>query len=498
MRASHWGSWMCLGLAVWGCGGSQEGETPLAAEQTREVNAQACPVGVASRVKVVHPPGPTTYATLNELTDVQGKLYFTTLSGPSNNTGATLWSSDGTEAGTVRVRAFGESISRLEELVAVGNKLFFQFYEPNTDTEQLWASEGTSGTTRFVKAFTSDVYIDSMIHPTTVNGRLLFFHPIAETETEPFRVELWRSDGTDVGTRRVGNFSEYIAGFNLPEPLLAGNALLFIRIQDSGTSLWRTDGTVAGTRSLMQLDAGRASLHEVGRAGSLGLFTLYDFPNYEFWKTDGTEAGTVRLESFGHSVRLLGVLDGGVYLSSVEEATQRVSIHRLSLNGGEKTRVTTLPNNDTGLYTYVQRATVSGGRIYFSVAFVGEGSEPERVELWALQGASSASRPTRLFSSLSRGDVFTSSPLFATGEGPVLFTGSSTGLSAEPWFTRGTVATTGQLADIGPGLTGSATQEFVRVGSRVYFPATDDTGLPQLWSVPASFTCPAGLSQTQE
>ncbi|MCY1044705.1 hypothetical protein OV208_25535 [Corallococcus sp. bb12-1] len=462
-----------------------------------EVSAQACPPGVASRVGVIHPPGASPGSKLMDLTDVQGTVYFT--SNLSENNGVALWRSDGTEAGTLQLKQFPYAIHQLTNLVAVNDKLFFQFYEPNSETEQVWFSDKATRVTRFLKGFASDLTQLELRHATAVNGRLVFFRLVWRRQDEVERVELWSSDGTDVGTTRLRDFEESVSGFNLRESLTVGNALLFFRSQAKvGTTLWRTDGTSAGTTAVKSLDSGPVIIEELGRAGDVGLFVLGDFPNYEVWKTDGTEAGTSRLETFGRRVRIIGALGGYVFLASVDAVAKQVQIHRVSLDGGKKTLVSVLPQDTPALTPSVQRTAVSGTTLYLSVAQYGTSNLPTRVDLWALPERPEANRLRRLFSSLDRRDYSRFAPLFPTGDGALFFTGSSTGMNTEPWFTRGTVATTGQIADIGPGAAGSGTEDFTRSGLRIYFPARDDTGLEQLWSVPASFICPPGLSETAE
>ncbi|NOK33732.1 hypothetical protein HMI49_11035 [Corallococcus exercitus] len=483
MRVRNWGALVGLGLTLAGCGGVPE------QEDSRRVEAQACPPGVASRVRVVIPPSAPLGSEVTNLTDVQGTLFFAT---QLRDGSAVLWRSNGTEAGTVQVRAFAAEplvYPRLSDMVAVGSRVFFLLNTVATGTE-LWVSDGTSAGTRLVEDITPGAAGSALFDLTEVNGRLVFFRQTAPTPTEPSRTELWRSDGTAGGTLRVRNFgADAGLAFNT---LKVGGALLFFLAQDTGTTLWRTDGMLAGTTAVKRLDAGLTFILDVGYAGSQGLFLLLDGPNYEVWRTNGTEAGTARLDAFGHYTRLLGALGNNVYVWSEQAATRRLKIDRLSLAGGGKALVTTLPNPyaDQEFATpYVQTSAVSGNALYFSMAISSPGPSPLDVSLWVTNGTAAGTRD--LFRQLSRSDEY-ASPIFATGTGQVLFAGSPEGGTTEPWFTRGTVATTGQLADVQPGPGGSSPDGFTRSGSRVYFSAVDDTLRPQLWSVPASFTCPPG------
>lgn len=169
MRARSGCALVWLGLA--GCGGLS-GETV----ETREVTAQACPAGVASRVKVVVPPG--SGSSVNGpypeyLVDVQGELYFATNLFDGS---AVLWRSNGTEAGTVQVKSFPPAsvgVPRMTGLVPVGNKVFFQFDNPGTGRE-LWISNGTGAGTHLVKDVTPGPADTRFAFAAAQRGRLIF------------------------------------------------------------------------------------------------------------------------------------------------------------------------------------------------------------------------------------------------------------------------------------------------------------------------------------
>ncbi|RKH03779.1 hypothetical protein [Corallococcus carmarthensis] len=485
MGVRNWGVVAWLGLAA--CGGGPEEEavsTALEALDSREVEALACPAGVASRVKVVLPPEAHPFSSMNGLTDVQGTLYFAT---HRPDTGPALWRSNGTQAGTVPVRTFPLEYDGPSAPVAVGSRLFFHVYAPDTGTE-LWLSDGTASGTRLVEDITPGPDSSSLTNAAEVNGRLVFFRHLPEAPTE-----LWRSDGTAAGTLRVrvvsGAEGVYFGG-----TAKVGNALLFFRREASGLHLWRTDGMLAGTVSVKQVGGTSVALGQVTQAGNLGLFIIRNGVNHQVWKTDGTAAGTVLLDAFGRSVNILGVLGSRVYLASVEPNSRQMRIQSLLLSGGGKASVATLPKYSADASPYLGNTATSAGSIYFAVGQGGDGPAPLAVELWATDGTAGGTR--KLFQSLSRHDEY-ASPVFATGGGLVLFSGSPDGDYLDGWFTRGTVATTGRFAATGPGTPLSWPDDFARVGNRVYFSAFDDTERQQLWSLPASFTCPPGLSEAR-
>ncbi|NVJ20888.1 hypothetical protein HUW62_06630 [Myxococcus sp. AM011] len=496
MRARH--GWALLALGLAGCGVSPGTEGMPPGADGRDVKQWACPSGVASRLKVITPPGtgPVIISGqllgTDQLVNANGVLYFGT---NFYDGSAVLWRTDGTSSGTTRVRTFPPSMRgppRLGGLVAVGDQVFFELDDTATGNE-LWVSDGTERGTRLVKELAPGMDGVSLQHLTSLNGLLVFVRNVSLPAPTFMRREVWRSDGTDAGTFRVAVLpSDVEVRFT---SLKVGAALhLFLSSEPHGTTLWRTDGTSAGTFAVKKLDARSTYVHHVAQAGNLGLFVLDDGPNDEVWTTDGTTAGTVRLESFGRSTSLLGVLDSSVYLATQSTDTKRLHVERVSLSGGGKTRITTLPNlyaNLPDATPYLQRTTSSGGRLYFSMAIGGSGPAPRDVSLWATDGTTAGTQ--LLHHPLDLSDDSNSS-LFATGDGSVFFSASKDGLFTEPWFTRGTPATTGQLADINPGTWGSSPDGFARLGSRVYFFASDETGEYQLWSTPSGIHCPPGAA----
>ena len=84
--------------------------------------------------------------------DVGGTVFFVA----SDNSFAhdELWKTDGTPAGTVRVKDFGaltwEGV-QLSDLTAVGGRLFFSAPDVGGGNQELWTSDGTEAGTHRVK-----------------------------------------------------------------------------------------------------------------------------------------------------------------------------------------------------------------------------------------------------------------------------------------------------------------------------------------------------------
>lgn len=153
---------------------------------------------------------------------------------------------------------------------------------------ELWRSDGTEAGTRMVADLCSGICSSNPTDLTVAGGVLYFlandgFHGPA----------LWKSDGTEEGTAPI-------KGLELRTDLqltVAGNLLFFAAAtEDTGTELWRTDGTPAGTIPLGDLYAGTGGSNPIllGAVGATCFFSAVDLSHgRELWKSDGTPAGTV-------------------------------------------------------------------------------------------------------------------------------------------------------------------------------------------------------------
>jgi ELWxxDGT repeat protein len=255
----------------------------------------------------------------NQLVVFAGKLFFGLSPNDDGSYDDTLWSSDGTEDGTVVV-ADGSVAMRF---VVFDDKLFFSGDDGVSGTE-LWVTDGTAEGTALVKDIAAGTSSSSFYsgpngsYPSnfTLVGNTLFF-------TANDRVngsELWKTDGTANGTVLVKNIAAgtwqqsswdengepieiTLPRDSYPYSLTAlGNTLVFVADDGvNGRELWKSDGTENGTVLVKDLLTGRNS-SDVPRSSSPNDLTPYDGAVFfianrdELWKTDGTEAGTTKVK----------------------------------------------------------------------------------------------------------------------------------------------------------------------------------------------------------
>lgn len=224
------------------------------------------------------------FTSVNGLTAAGGKLFFIA----HNNDGTeALWATDGQFSGVVKTfpptAAPGVSAPPLAvgTIVAVGSRVFFTEADP-TSPPALWESDGTSAGTKLVKSFPNAQSLFQVLYNPTAVGGKLFFTRNAASPSDGFR--LWVSDGTAKGTKNLSPFAlppthAYFAVGNVPPQsavkLAAYRGVLYYANDDPlhGVELWRSDGTVAGTKRLADINPGAGSSFPSNLAVSGG--TLY-------------------------------------------------------------------------------------------------------------------------------------------------------------------------------------------------------------------------------
>ena len=252
-----------------------------------------------------------------ELAAFDGKLYFTAyVQQADGQSGYGLWKTDGTAAGTVKVRGSnpGDHFTfNPRHLVAAGNRLQFEV------SNILWQSNGTAGGTKPTRdLLASQTYDDLYLEPQAgmvAVGSTFYFVPtsayVPGNGTFGYvnaGFELWKSNGTLGGTVRVKDIwpddgDPYNHASN-PRDLTVVNNLVFFTADDGvhGRALWKSDGTAAGTVMVKDLVPDGGYDYDAYRnftaVGGKLLFTLHDSVTgaWSLWSSDGTEAGTVMVK----------------------------------------------------------------------------------------------------------------------------------------------------------------------------------------------------------
>jgi ELWxxDGT repeat protein len=164
------------------------------------------------------------------LTDVNGTLFFTA----QDNSGyRELFKTDGTAGGTVEL-TFGGRLSNFGNLVNLGGKLFFSASDSVLGYNALWTSDGTvAGTHPFAQGSGNVAIYNPTGSAQALVGNKLFFEGYDPANNQ---YDLWVSDGTSAGTHPVvpGTTASQLTGSNLAQ-FTNVSGTLFFQSYESGT-----------------------------------------------------------------------------------------------------------------------------------------------------------------------------------------------------------------------------------------------------------------------
>jgi ELWxxDGT repeat protein len=406
---------------------------------------------------------------------------------------AYLWRTDGTAAGTVRLATFGDAIPRA--VAAVGSKVFFAAY---ADTgEELWVSDGTRAGTRPLTSFGPlwpfGGYGGGPAWLFPVEGGVAF-----PADTDRHGREIWRSDGTPEGTRRLTEFAvrdPFQGDFEFPPALVElrgrllvaafdgtgwslwvadgrsmtrlhtclggcadrsstppalvthGNRALFVAGAGQGQELWRTDGTAAGTHKLLDACAGTGPCASTivlapWRLDGREVFKVAGEGGDQLWTTDGTSVGTRRLFHLPPGTKV-GALP--VDLGAPGSPGSKIAFGAADKDGmelwmsedGQERQVANLASDAAG--SSLSMLTASGSQLIFQAGSA----------LW--QSAGTAATTSPLLASFSPEASCNSagcSPLLAAADGWLAVVQRGSGGAEELWRTDGTAAGTFRLLTV--------------------------------------------------
>jgi ELWxxDGT repeat protein len=174
--------------------------------------------------------------------ELGGKIYFDR---SPNGLDSTLWVTDLTAAGTRSLGPVsGEPGFRTSRLFVAGQKIFVSGRSDRGNG--LWATDGRPGGARLLGRFSLEFSTNIAPVPTAFSGKLFFRTSGTGPNPDLSGAELWVSNGTVAGTRRVQDPSG--APILDPRALVVFAHQLICSAAQSG--FWGTNGTPAGTAQL--------------------------------------------------------------------------------------------------------------------------------------------------------------------------------------------------------------------------------------------------------
>lgn len=253
-----------------------------------------------------------------------------------------LWKSDTTEEGTRLVSlSLENNVSQYHNLISIKNEIYFNVYTPLYIPE-LWKTDGTE---------TGTVKVSSSASLTIDMNTSVYFTLNVENN-----YGLWR-DNSD-GVVLVKTFDTYIESM-----VKSSNQLIFI----TGKELWKSDGTEVGTVKIKDLPSDINSLSSLINSNDVVYFKAKYADKYELWKSDGTEVGTVKIKDIplGSSYPLFKAND--IIYFKVDDGTGNKDSLWMS-DGTEEGTISLVDNIEISNFTNnnsVNSAIHIGNTLYF-------------------------------------------------------------------------------------------------------------------------------------
>jgi len=436
------------------------------------------------------------------LANLNGTLFFAANNSPSPYN-VELWRSDGTEAGTNLVADLGPGSSCPKYMTAVNGRLFFGANSQSTGLG-LYSSDGTEPGTVLLKnrANIMGISLPSRSaynlgdYVTSVDGILYFAATTLLFDGQlywNYGVELWRSDGTVAGTYVVKDIYPGPGSSN-PDCLANVNGTLYFAADDGvhGVELWKSDGTAGGTVMVKDINPNSIPYKHsypkwLTNVNGTLYFTAYDgVHGVELWKSDGTEAGTVMVKEIfsgtsDSNPAWLTNVNGTLFFAATDTTGDRELWRSDGTEAGTFVVKDINPTLGTSGSTplYLKEAN---GTLFFQAFSPGAGRE-----LWRSDGTEAGTYMVKDINptgGISYPDPATG---WLTSVGDFLLFAASDGTHGyELWQSDGTEAGTFMVEDINPTYTGSTPNDswpgwITSINGAAFFIATDGVHGRELW-----------------
>ena len=423
-------------------------------------------------------PGVSGTDNLRDFVTSNTHLFFTC------RTGTELWRSNGNLTGTDTLITF-QDIGTIQDnsLFPLNNSLLFVTQDFSSGHLSLWKSNGTSGTTIKLKTFST-------------GGNSIHFSTFTYFKNEVYFVandgvtgqEVWKTDGTAIGTNILKDINSGINdGTPWPDSPFFNliNGELFFIGNDGihGNELWKTDGTSLGTTLVKDIKAGTGSSNITFPicVGKNLYFHVFINGRTSLWKSDGTNTGTIKIIDLSRNDFMIA-LDSNTLIFNQDNTSPMNYGRELWITKGTPASTVLLkdinPGNAHGLPANHFKGFVIDSILYFNGQETTHG-----LELWRSDGTDTG---TYLVKDLNpgTGDGFLNNSKFLfDANGNLFFDAISRGggSSTELWRSNGTDTGTVRLnVDTNGG--GSIPLQLTLIDTTLFFTANDGFTGVELYS----------------
>jgi ELWxxDGT repeat protein len=207
-----------------------------------------------------------------------------TTQGPLNE----VWTSNGTNAGTMKLFSAANAYALTPGLTRA-------YYEVGP---YLYSTDGVSLTPALVSTAAQFGQVGGATLGVTLGDVL-----VGGCTTPATGWELCRSDGTPGGTYVVKDLYPGATGAFAGSFVKAGSKVFFVATTPTSTaSLFVTDGTAAGTQVLLDLTASGLSMRQMAGSATRLVFSVDTGTAYQVWSSDGTPGGTALMATYLHTL----------------------------------------------------------------------------------------------------------------------------------------------------------------------------------------------------
>jgi ELWxxDGT repeat protein len=348
-------------------------------------------------------------------------------------------------------------------ITPVGPGVIFDAYE-NVHGDELYRSDGTDSGTRLINDILPGEFSS---YPFLFSSKKNKAYFVANSTDSSFSI--YGTNGTKSNLEKlIPDYSSY--NYGLVDYQVSSKGFIFyvlFNFIDGTYELWRSDGTAGGN---IKLSSAVYSSDFLNVTNDLAFFAAGDAAHgYELWESDGSIAGTKMVKDINPGAGSsepggLFVYKNEVYFGAFDGVN-----HAFWKSDGTKAGTVELKNIDPWWgFDVIQTKSffcISNDTLYFSAINYSNG---KGTELWKTDGTA---KGTQVIKDINRpDDSIAVGPVDLTDVNGIVFFSADDGIHGrELWKTDGTAAGTKLVKDITPGPDGSALYSLVSYAGRLFF-----------------------------